>query len=153
VRKVSILLIIAVILGACTGPNDIMVPVDVGTPWPGEAMDSGDAEEEAPVDPEAATAGEEIFKRPIIGALAGCTTCHSLEPDLVIVGPSLAGIGSRAGSAVEGQSAEEYIHTSIVSPNEHIVEGFAEGLMPQGFGDQLSDEELDDLVSYLLSLE
>jgi hypothetical protein len=50
----------------------------------------------------AASRGEELIKQTTIGSNAapGCTTCHSLQEDVVLVGPSLAGIGSRAGQAV-----------------------------------------------------
>ena len=56
---------------------------------------------------DAASAGKDLFAEAVIGAQAGCITCHSLEADTVIVGPSMAGIGSRAGSTVAGESAEE----------------------------------------------
>ena len=45
--------------------------------------------------------GQEVFN-------ARCATCHALVPDTVIIGPSLAGIATRAATRVEGQSAEEY---------------------------------------------
>lgn len=98
-------------------------------------------------------AGEELFARTIIGSQAGCATCHSLEPDTVIVGPSMAGIGSRAANSVPGLSAEEYIRQSILEPDAHVVEGFVPGLMVQVWQDELSQEQLDDLVAYLLSLK
>ena len=50
-------------------------------------------------------------------------------------------------------SAEEYIHESIVLPNAYVVEGYPSGVMPQNYGDQLSDAELDAVVQYLLTLD
>jgi cytochrome c oxidase subunit 1 len=98
-------------------------------------------------------AGEEIFNENLIGVQAGCVTCHSLEPDVVLNGPSLAGLASRAGNTVDGQSAEEYITTSILNPNDHVVEGFDPGVMPASFADDLSEEQVRDLVAYLMTLE
>ena len=74
------------------------------------------------------------------------------------IGPNLGGLATRAGSTVAGQSAEEYITTSIVNPNAYIVPecptgACAAGLMPQNFGQTLAPEELDGLVQYLLTLE
>lgn len=102
---------------------------------------------------DAADAGKELFSQTILGTNPGCITCHSLEVDVTLVGPSLAGIGSRAGSINSGQSAEEYLRTSIVEPNAYLVEGFAEGLMPKNWKDNLSLEQIDQLVAYMLTLK
>jgi mono/diheme cytochrome c family protein len=100
-----------------------------------------------------AAAGEKLFASAVIGTQAGCITCHSLTPDEVIVGPSMAGIASRAGSRVSGQSAEEYLRDSILNPDAYLVETFPAGTMPQVWGDELSDEQVDQLIAYLMTLE
>lgn len=46
----------------------------------------------------------------------------------------------------------EYIRVSILEPNEFIVEGFPENLMPAIYNEFLSEEEVNDLVAYLLTL-
>ena len=53
--------------------------------------------------------GDTLFHQSVIGTQPGCTTCHSLEPDVVIVGPSLAGVASRAGSRVSGLSRNNFV--------------------------------------------
>lgn len=100
-----------------------------------------------------AAAGEKLFASAVIGTQAGCITCHSLTPDEVIVGPSMAGIASRAGSREAGKSAEDYIRESILTPDTYLVEGFPAGTMPQVWGDELSDEQLNQIVAYLLTLK
>ncbi len=45
-----------------------------------------------------------------------CAQCHALVPDTVVIGPSLAGVATRAESRVPGMGAEEYIETSILFP-------------------------------------
>ena len=97
--------------------------------------------------------GEALYKQPVIGdaSAPGCNTCHSLEEGVVLVGPSHAGIGARAETAVAGLSAEEYLRKSIVEPNVDITEGYTEGVMYQFYGDDLTDEEIDDLVAFLLT--
>jgi mono/diheme cytochrome c family protein len=84
---------------------------------------------------------------------AGCSGCHTIQGvSSGTVGPELTQIGTVAGTRVAGQSAEEYIHQSIVDPSAHLVEGF-DDLMPKNFAETLSDEELADLVAYLTSLQ
>ena len=82
----------------------------------------------------------------------GCAGCHSLNEEEVIVGPSMYGLYDRSGGKVPGLSAEEYIYQSIVYPNEYIVEGYPANVMPQIFIN-LSEEELQALVSYLKTIE
>lgn len=47
----------------------------------------------------------------------------------------------------------DYLHTSIVDPNAYIVPGFPENLMPQVYGEILSEQDIDDLIAYLLTLK
>ena len=102
---------------------------------------------------EAAAAGEKLFSQTVIGSQAGCITCHSLDEGVVIVGPSMAGIATRAGSTVSGLSAENYLRDSILHPDSHLVEGYPAGTMPQVWGDELTDEQINQLVAYLLTLK
>ena len=96
-----------------------------------------------------ATNGEALFKQSVIGQNPGCATCHSLDGSQ-LVGPSLQGIATRAGTRVQGQSAEQYIHTSMVDPDAFVVEGFTKGVMPS-FKDALNDQQLNDLIAFLMT--
>ena len=89
--------------------------------------------------------GERTFKQ-------NCATCHTVKPGEVLVGPSLAGIASRAATRIDGMDSREYIQFSIVKPSEYVVDGFVDQ-MPTSFGKSLSEDELDGLITYLLSLE
>jgi hypothetical protein len=97
--------------------------------------------------------GQELFEKAALGSAAGCKTCHSLEPGVIVIGPSLAGIGGSAGTRLENMTAEDYIKESIMKPDAYLVEGFPSGVMPSSYGSQLSTEEVDSLVSYLLTLK
>jgi cytochrome c oxidase subunit 2 len=96
--------------------------------------------------PDALAQGRQIF------AQAGCGGCHALGDANAAgqVGPGLDGIGTRAATTVQGQTAEEYIHTSIVVPAEHIVTGY-QPIMPGTYGTTLSEAELNALERYLLA--
>lgn len=82
-----------------------------------------------------------------------CSRCHGMTGDTVIVGPSLAGIATRGRERIQGMDAEGYIRNSIEDPTAYTVQGFSEGLMPLDLKDQLSEEELEALVAYLLTLK
>jgi cytochrome c551/c552 len=100
-----------------------------------------------------ASAGEELFSQSLIGTQPGCMTCHSLEPGVTMVGPSLATIGAEAGSRVAGVSAEDYSRQSILEPDAFVAGGFAKGLMPAALADELTAQQVNDLVAFLLTLK
>lgn len=97
--------------------------------------------------------GKDLFAQSVIGTEAGCSTCHSLEAGVTIVGPSLAGIGTTAATMVSGMNAEEYLRQSILEPDAYVTEGFPAGTMPQVWKDVLTEDQVNDLVAYLLSLK
>ena len=84
---------------------------------------------------------------------AACSVCHSVTPGVEKVGPNLAGVGLIAGSRVPGLTAEEYLRQSILDPDAYIVEGFPSGQMLNNYDELLSDEDIDALVAYLLTLD
>ena len=81
-----------------------------------------------------------------------CAQCHALVPDTVVIGPSLAGVATRAESRVPGMGAEEYIETSILFPKEFLVPEFTD-TMPTNFGKELTSEELQGIVAFLMTLK
>jgi cytochrome c2 len=81
-----------------------------------------------------------------------CAQCHALTADTVVIGPSIAGIATRAESRIPGYDAEAYIETSILVPDAYLVEGFA-NTMPTNFGKELTSEELTAVVAYLMTLK
>ena len=92
--------------------------------------------------------GESLFQ-----GKGRCATCHALAPNTVIVGPSLAGIASAASTRVDGLSAAEYLEEAIIFPDSHIVEGFENQRMPSTLAKELTVEEVEALVAYMLTLE
>ena len=84
-----------------------------------------------------------------------CTNCHSLDGSVSFVagsgtGPSMQGIAERAADRVPGLSAEEYIRQSIMDSGAIVLEGYLD-LMPKIIPKFLSEEELDDLIAFLLT--
>ncbi len=92
-----------------------------------------------------AAAGEKLFNESLIGTQPGCKTCHSLEAGVVMVGPSLAGVGSRLDEAGMRQA--------ITEPDATVVDGFTAGTMPAALAGELSEQQLNDIVAYLMTLK
>lgn len=110
----------------------------------GNAEDPSPALPTATLSPQAAR-GKTVFSQ-------NCGSCHSVIPDTVIVGPSLAGVATRADTRKSGQDGRTYIYTSILQPGDFLVDGY-ENLMPATFGKQLTGEDLDAVVAYLFTLK
>lgn len=97
-----------------------------------------------------AAAGKALFTE------AGCNACHTLADagSNATVGPELNDLAAQAVKygKQEGQSAEAYVKTAIEDPGAFTVPGFGKGVMPATYKDQLSTEEIDTLVKYLLDV-
>ncbi len=97
-----------------------------------------------------AAAGKTLFKD------TGCTACHTLADagSNASTGPSLDDLTDDAAKfgKKEGQSAEEYVKTSIEEPDAFVVKGFTKGTMPSNYKKDLSSEEISTLVKYLLDM-
>jgi cytochrome c553 len=102
-----------------------------------------------------AARGEKLYSQATIGTKSaeGCTSCHDYNEaeGTEENAPFTAGTATRAATRVAGMSAEEYIRESILTPNAYVVEGFQEGDMYQTFGEELSEQEIADLIAYLLT--
>jgi cytochrome c oxidase subunit 2 len=85
----------------------------------------------------ASVAGKELFA-------AQCGTCHTLAD---------AGTTGEVGPNLDESLAdadEDFVRESIVEPNAKIAEGFQPDVMPQNYGEILTDQQIDGLVEYLL---
>lgn len=97
--------------------------------------------------------GKKLYYETSLGTNAGCRICHSLEPGVILVGPSFAGIATRAAQRVPGMSAEDYLYQSIVDPDAYVVEGFPAGQMIPDLAEILTEEQIRDLVAFLMTLK
>lgn len=100
---------------------------------------AGETDETAASQDQLVALGEQLFT-------SACAGCHGAEPG---AGPALTGMADRAAERVEGQSAEDYLHESIVEPGAYLVDGYG-NIMPADYGEQYSDEELDAMVAYIM---
>jgi len=68
----------------------------------------------------------------------GCSGCHSMDTDAVLVGPSLKGIGAKRDKT--------YLIDAILTPNKDVPEGFTPDVMPPF---TMSKEDVAALVEYI----
>lgn len=101
---------------------------------------------------------EEIVGSPASGEILydaefGCTDCHrnaNSAPDTV---GTFARIRDErlAMLQFDGYTVEQYLVESITRPGDYVVEGYSSGLMPVNFGARMTDQQLADIVSFLLT--
>jgi len=99
-----------------------------------------------------ATKGEALYTS------LGCAACHSAGT----VGPITKGTATRVtgtrlsaadykSSPVAETTADYYIAQSILYPNAYVVPTYNGGVMPQAFGDNITLDDLKNLIAYLES--
>ena len=74
----------------------------------------------------------------------GCAGCHNLMDSEADLGPKLNGIGARMD--------RDQLRASIVDPNAEIAEGYEADMMPDTFGDDMSEGEMTLILDYLTDL-
>lgn len=124
-----------------------------------------------PTPPAGPTIGTDITKDLPVGnpatgdtlaATLGCTACHLAGPQGA--GPEWRpsgdqpGIGDRANSRFgqsdytgNAETGEQYLFESIALPAQYLVPGY-ENIMPGNYADTLTDQDMADLIAYLLTL-
>jgi hypothetical protein len=76
-----------------------------------------------------------------------CIACHI--PDGQIA-PPFEGLAERAAARRPPMPADAYIYESIVYPGVFLVDDFGD-VMPHDFGAKMTDQELADVLAYLLT--
>jgi mono/diheme cytochrome c family protein len=98
--------------------------------------------EEQPPPPPAAAQGDASAGRQVFET-QGCGSCHTFSA----AGTS-GSVGPNLDEALQGKDAE-FVHESIVDPNAEVASGFAPNVMPQDYGQNLTQKQVDDLVAFL----
>jgi mono/diheme cytochrome c family protein len=86
-------------------------------------------------------AGKEIFTAT---AQPPCSSCHTLKE-----AGATQTIGPNLDEVLKGKDAA-FIHESIVDPKAEVATGYQPGIMPDTYGEQLDEQQLADLVAFLV---
>lgn len=89
-------------------------------------------------DEERATTGLEVVEN------YGCAGCHDLDGSEADIGPALNGIGTRM--------TVDQVRAAILDPNGEITEGYEADMMPDYFGDDMAESEIELIIDYLMNL-
>lgn len=105
----------------------------------------------AVIEQTAAERGMEVYDRliQIGGQEEACSNCHRLDSGQTS-GPSFQGLAARADERSADLTAEDYLRQSIVDPSGFIVEGSFIFDMPQGYGQVLDEQEINDLIAFMM---
>jgi mono/diheme cytochrome c family protein len=104
--------------------------------------------------PVTAAQGKAIFT-----GVGGCGACHALA-DAGTTGQTGPNLSTRlasdcsnpASQKIRGSTLAKCIETAIVKPYAYLPSGYAAGIMPATFGQQLSKSQLQALIKYLVSV-
>ena len=94
--------------------------------------------------------GEKVYKQ-------HCSACHSVN-GVKLIGPTFKGLmGKQEVVLVNGEKktitvGEEYLHSSIVTPQNEVVDGYQGVPMPP-FKDVLNAEEIKEVINYIKTLK
>lgn len=143
---------------------------EVGTDVMELAMSVGDPEQ-----------GRVLFNTLRLEVSFACATCHRVDTMERLVGPGLLGVGDPAhdpaahaegethtesggmnmgghtesGTPTPERTTEEviaYLRTSIMDPSAFVVPGFPDDMMPKTYATILTEDEINNLIAYLLTL-
>ncbi len=145
VRKRWSYVLFAVLLLMMSACTNVMVlgQIETSTPTPLPYVVSGNPE-----------VGRAIFMGELKReGILPCSTCHYVEAhQRILVGPNMAGISKRAQVRVPDISAVDYLEQSIREPEAYMVDGFPIGTMNEKYDSRLSDEDVEDVIAYLMTL-
>lgn len=143
--------VVAVLPTDTPAPTDTPMPLPTDTPAP-TATSAPPTETAVPTEePSTEAVGDPVNGQALFVQNA-CNACHNVDSETMLVGPGLLHLGERAATRQEGMSAYDYLHQSIVDPNAYVVEGFAPNMMPPTFGTTLTEDQINDIIAYLLTL-
>lgn len=99
--------------------------------------------------------GKELFNTFFDKAGYMCATCHRVDSTQMLIGPGLLGVSDWAAQNIKDQIPQRYIYNSIMTPRAYTVPGFEDKaqLMPIVYPDIFSEQDVYDLVAYLMSLK
>jgi mono/diheme cytochrome c family protein len=139
-RLIALLTVLALALAACSDGTSTEPPTSAASDLPSGETATTSAVPDLP--------GKELATR---GRCFGCHTTLGAKA----TGPTFLGLSGSQRPLESGETViadDAYLEQSIVDPGSQIVEGFA-NVMPGDYGDTFSEQEINDLIDYIKSLD
>lgn len=137
--RMCYLLVIVLILVNCSAIYDLTARFDAN---PQHADPVGDPNR-----------GKEIFQIGVNNDAPPCSACHLVREGGfgMSLAPNLHDIATTGNDRIETLSAEDYIRDSIIDPEQFVISGFRVSMYPN-YGVDLSEQDIADLIAYLMTL-
>lgn len=102
-------------------------------------------------------ASPEVAAGAALARSRGCTACHTLDGGRA-QGPTWQGIHGAQRTLRDGRTVtidDAYLRRALVDPHADVPEGYSAAVMASVLkaGDELTDEEIDQLVAYIKTVE
>ncbi len=139
-RLIALLTVLALALAGCGDGTSTEPPTSAASDLPSGEAATTSAVSDLP--------GKELATR---GRCFGCHTTLGAKA----AGPTFRGLSGSQRSLESGETViadDAYLEQSIVDPGAQIVAGFA-NVMPGNYGDTFSQQEINDLIDYIKSLD
>lgn len=145
--KLIWMLVVLILLAACAPQSEPQISV---TPVAAAAENTPEASPEVESSP-----GLILFTEMKSEAGFACATCHHYQSTERLIGPSLVNMTVRFESYDLDTTLEDYIRESILDPRIFIAPGdppFPAEIMPRNYSEIFSEDELEAIIQFLMSL-
>jgi cytochrome c oxidase subunit 2 len=131
-----------------TPPPNAVQPGVPGAASAAASSSSGSSSSSSSASQTSAAAGKAVFT-----GSAGCGSCHTLAAagTTGTVGPNL-GTSIVPSAKKAGMAVKPFIMESILKPNAFIAPGYGPNVMPQTFGQTLTQTQVQALVNFISSV-
>jgi mono/diheme cytochrome c family protein len=149
----DLLVVMVVLLAGCAAGGSESMPAEQVIP--ATTVTAAATPSVTVVAESAAERGRLLFHEFVPEVGFACATCHYSTSDQRLIGPGLAGVGQRVQSYKLNVAAPDYLREAITMPDAFVAyadPAYPAGVMPDTYGDILTNDQIDDLIAFLLSL-
>jgi mono/diheme cytochrome c family protein len=95
--------------------------------------------------------GDPVNGQTVYNGAYGCAGCHGVEVVAPLTELTWISAVNGDGGRTHAGDPQRYIVESVVNPGAFVVEGYANGVMPANFAEQIPYQHMADILAYLES--